>query len=207
MLCEQGNGPCWQTPFTRQIILLGGLWRSQVPCDTSRGFRSSHRGSTTWGCSSSLSAQPLFLQAEWFKTQDLAAFISIHVWFLTDVMNVKVQHMYEVWPWGYWEWTESLPEVQLCCDPRGSVSRGKVICEGCRALRDDKHHAYQIEWWRITSDRGTLIQQPGEGLTGRCVLHPDEAYRLILAASWQLWCISSLKLKFQVQAWMYLFGI
>lgn len=72
--------------------------------------------------------------------------------------------MRTVWPWGCWEWTGSLPEVQLCCDPQGLASCRKVTCEGCRALHDDKHDAYEIRWWQITSERGDNDAVLSEGL-------------------------------------------
>lgn len=58
-----------------------------------------------------------------------------------------------------------------------------MTCEGCRALHDDKHDAYEIRWWQITSERGIMTQCSVKGLTGQCVLHPTEAYRLSFAAS------------------------
>lgn len=111
--------------------------------------------------------------------------LSINVWFLQVLCkHVKVQHMHMcvVWPWVYWEWTESLPEIQLYCDLQDSVSRRKVTCEGCRALHDDKHDIYQINFMENNKWQRAIntVAGVGRGFTGQCVLHPIEAYNIFL---------------------------
>lgn len=109
---------------------------------------------------SSLCAVALSVSSDEFIT-----FIYMYFFHACIMCQGGARRVCEAGPWACWEWTESLREVRPCCDPRGSGSRGKVTCEGCRALRDDKHHSRQI-----SNVRRVLIQQPGEGRSRQCRL-------------------------------------
>lgn len=145
--------------------------RSHVLGDTSWRFRSPNRWSITWRCSSSLSAQPFFLWAalEGFTITDkLRNALSIKFQFIPNCVMVQHMMIYKVWPWGYWVWTESHREVQLCCDLRGSASCRKVTCEGCRALHDDKHGAYQNKRWQTCEKHWQSRGREGEPVWKVC---------------------------------------